>query len=297
MPGLPLFHADAASKLSFIAKALGYPIFLSGGAAVWTQGGTRPVKDLDFRIALPFNWRSSSGQRLMSDFNTRMRIFDGRVKEFRINDVHTGHTILGEFLDVEVSISNSTLPLNAPLERHSQDLLETMSVISLDDNIFDKMLSLMFRHKSAKEMTDMVDLCTLLTLSEKHPVYYVRHFFVRRGAAYAFSSKPAEIQRHLGHDLNLVGLRKLIDDPESLMLEEFRGKLADLEGRFKLQTKALRTAWAVLREVADLAVQNKPARISLSKVTPPQGVVRSRNIADPTPGVVARRTARGSWEV
>ncbi|HWF60165.1 MAG TPA: nucleotidyl transferase AbiEii/AbiGii toxin family protein [Nitrospira sp.] len=341
MPKLPLLKLEAATRLSNIARMLGHSIFLSGGAAAWMQGSQRAVKDLDFRITLPFNWLSASGRSLMSDFNEHMRRAD-RKAEFRVNDVRTGYTILGEFFGVEVSISNSTLPHNVSLENnsvsldvslennsvspdawldlspqtHSSNLLFLLKIISLDDNIFDKMLSLMFRYKPEKQKTDLIDLCTLLILTDNPPSYFVHRFFIRRGAAYAFNSKPAEIERHLHKRLNdkmlaldvrnklieEAGLRKLVEDPELLMLTEFHTKLSkglekpSLIALSKLSS-SLQVAFKKLLDAAAFAIKNKPPMVSLAKVTP-QGVeVRSRSITDSKPGVVAKRTKGGSWEV
>lgn len=322
--------ANAAYTLSSIARTLGHEIFLSGGAAAWVQGSKRPVKDLDFRIRLPFNWLSPAGVRLMRDFTARMMLRDPHAKGFVVNDTATGHTIRGKFLKCEVSISNTTLPLYGEFST-SGEYPRTLNTISLDDNIFDKMLSLMFRHVLEKAKTDMYDLCKLLTLSDKHPIYYVRHFFVRRGAAYAFNSKPMQIQRrHTDLQGTVIAplerntIKKLADDPESLMLEEFHLKLETLNIEYKIPKtaedleatmleefsfnpegiitdctppKSKRMAWKALRVATERAVHFKSMRISLARDIPATGVVRSRNFTDTIPGVVAGRTRHGNWEV
>jgi hypothetical protein len=316
---------QAARYLTLALANLGHKIFLSGGGAASPHleetPARRKVKDLDFRIVLRYDFRSARGQLLLADINGVLRAIDPDCKGMRL-DGATGLTIhCRNFLDAEVSISITELPVYQEFVRVTPDDFPLGWVaVGIVDGVYDKLLSIMFRTDEDKIANDLNDLLGLMSVSGKDPSYFVRNLFSSRGAAYSFSSKPAEIGRKLGKIAKLreAGVERpimlvdaerqktallgdtamLVNKPEYMMLTDLQGTLeeaADIgfirsfAGLFAKLTLAVRT------ELGKLAVRE--SRTNLSSITP-EGVKIKSDVASRRPFcVVAGRTLLGSWEV
>lgn len=320
MPSLPLKHLQASRYLTLALLTLGHRIFLSGGAAAYRHlAGTaaaRAVKDLDFRIVLPYHFRSARGQSLLIDINAVLQTIDDGCKGMRL-DGATGLTIhCADFLNVEVSITVTELPVNEKIDTIVEPGYPVVYMaVGIVDGVYDKMLSLMFRTVESKSVTDLNDLLGLIAVSGRAPDAFVRDFFQRRGAAYAFSSKPSEFGRTLGKlkvavhprfqaeqdrtRQNMVEDTKLLaQNPEAMMLTDLYLALdemtsADVLKPFRPAFVALKKAVKAGRDQALTAARHRP----LSRHTPPGVQIKSDIAAKRPYCVVAGRTLLGSWEV
>jgi len=176
--------------------------FLSGGAAVALMGGPRKIKDLDFRIDVPFTFREEDevGQEFINDLNAKLnRVFNRDVADFEVSDASTGYTIAGKCADCDVSFTRTPRVRYQTLEkRHG------VKTLSPPDLVWDKAYSLVFRFVKGeeaedKEFSDLSDLVFLLAQDHedgKINVQLLDQLPQKRGAAYRKQGRNVYRREH-----------------------------------------------------------------------------------------------------
>jgi hypothetical protein len=162
--------------------------FLSGGAAIAWQGGSRPIADLDFRVAAEEagfnNFFESKGAAVFSYIN---RVVKARLRE----RVHVRHAVANEFKLIGedaltigtsnwfgVEISLSVVPRRpAGMTMLSGDDVPSVEALDLDELLSDKLKTMITRTKKgaksikkvSQDIFDFLDLVRLINLRDAPP--------------------------------------------------------------------------------------------------------------------------------
>ncbi len=212
-------------RFAGVMRGLGHPVFLSGGGAVTMMGSPREIKDLDFRIELPFSWveedseeeseSEGPGDALRRRINEAMsKEFDCRVL-FNVSD-ETGHTIKTTFLGVEVSVTRT--PKVAYLA-HGAPKPGELPRLSGFDLILDKAYSLIMRTEPEKMCSDLFDLLFALRATRggfKAGCSVLQFLGMQRGEAYRQQRGRRKLDANLIKQLHATITVLLKEDREEL---------------------------------------------------------------------------------
>lgn len=130
--------ARVAASFTAQLKALGFDVYISGGAALHWQGGSRPIDDLDFRMQVGQhnvgNFEDPQGQallRALNDLTRKMRAAGFQCEDFRPLGGGGLTVVSSNYCGQEISIS---LTNSAPEIARLRPELAELSALSTQLN-------------------------------------------------------------------------------------------------------------------------------------------------------------------
>jgi len=179
---------EVAGKFrAIVLKATGFMVILAGGAAITLLGGPRAVNDLDFRIICDFAFDDEVGEEFITKLNEAL----GECEvNFSCKD-KTGHTIMGTWSNIEISISRTPTVKYTRVDKQEIGKLK-INLLGLPDLVWDKAISMVFRKTKEKKINDLIDLLFLLSRDGRNGEGYIPHMMrvlEKRGVAFGIKIK------------------------------------------------------------------------------------------------------------